>query len=104
MMRREADMGGGTATLETAPSLSYGFRIDQPKVKVMPATATLSAKFQISIPKAIRAAQQWEAGLTFAFIPKGAGVLLVPVPSREALAGLARGAAPADYRDRTDRE
>ncbi len=66
-------------------------------------TATLSSKFQISIPKAIRAAQHWEAGLTFAFIPKGFGVLLVPVPKREALAGIAKGASATDYRDRTDR-
>lgn len=69
----------------------------------MPETATLSSKFQISIPKAIRSAQNWEAGLTFAFIPKGKGVLLVPVPKRESLKGLARGAVAADYRDRTDR-
>jgi len=69
----------------------------------MPETATLSAKYQISIPKAVRAAQHWEAGLTFAFIPKGTGVLLVPVPKRDALKGLARGAAPSDYRDRSDR-
>ena len=33
----------------------------------MSETATLSSKFQISIPKAIRTAQAWEAGLTFAF-------------------------------------
>ena len=69
----------------------------------MPETATLSSKFQISIPKAIRSAQHWEAGLTFAFIPKRTGVLLVPVPKREALKGLARGAVPTEYRDRTDR-
>ena len=69
----------------------------------MAETATLSSKFQISIPKAIRAAQHWEAGLPFAFIPQGTGVLLVPVPKREALTGLARGASAADYRDRTDR-
>lgn len=69
----------------------------------MPDTATLSSKFQISIPKAVRTAQHWEAGLTFAFIPKGTGVLLVPVPKREALAGSARGASTTDYRDRTDR-
>jgi len=69
----------------------------------MAETATLSAKFQISIPKAIRTAQQWEAGLTFAFIPKGTGVLLVPVPKREALAGIAKGASPTGYRDRSDR-
>ncbi|MBZ0130452.1 MAG: AbrB/MazE/SpoVT family DNA-binding domain-containing protein [Rhodobacteraceae bacterium] len=69
----------------------------------MSETATLSTKFQISIPKAIRSAQHWEAGLTFAFIPKGTGVLLVPVPKRDALKGLARGAKASNYRDRADR-
>jgi AbrB family looped-hinge helix DNA binding protein len=69
----------------------------------MPETATLSSKFQISIPKAIREAQHWKAGLTFAFIPKGTGVLLVPVPKRESLKGLAKGASPKEYRDRADR-
>ncbi len=66
-------------------------------------TATLSSKFQISIPKAVRSARQWQAGQIFAFIPKAAGVLLVPVPDREALAGTVRGAATDDYRDRSDR-
>lgn len=50
----------------------------------MPAAAKLSAKFRITIPK-------------------GRGVLLVPVPKPEDLAGLARGADPAGYRDRMDR-
>jgi AbrB family looped-hinge helix DNA binding protein len=66
-------------------------------------TAKLSAKFQLSIPKSIRAARQWEAGQVFAFIPKGDGMLLVPVPKLEDLAGIARGAADKDYRDRTSR-
>jgi AbrB family looped-hinge helix DNA binding protein len=66
-------------------------------------TATLSAKFQISIPKAIRTARRWQAGQVFAFIPRGEGMLLVPVPTRDELAGLARGARPRAYRDRTDR-
>lgn len=66
-------------------------------------TAKLSAKFQISIPKAVRQARQWQAGQVFAFIPKGEGVLLVPVPRPEDLAGLARGAKPQGYRDRTNR-
>ncbi|HEX4096396.1 MAG TPA: AbrB/MazE/SpoVT family DNA-binding domain-containing protein [Caulobacteraceae bacterium] len=69
----------------------------------MPSTATLSAKFQISIPKAVRTRQQWRAGQAFAFIPKGAGVLLVPVPDRKDLKGIAAGADPTDYRDRSDR-
>ncbi|OAN48075.1 AbrB family transcriptional regulator [Paramagnetospirillum marisnigri] len=66
-------------------------------------TATLSSKFQISIPKAVRTAKQWQAGQVFAFLPKGDGVLLVPVPRLEDLSGLARGARAEDYRDRTDR-
>lgn len=65
--------------------------------------ATLSAKFQISIPKAVRTAQRWSAGQAFVFIPKGAGVLLVPVADAEALRGIARGANGGDYRDRGDR-
>ena len=65
--------------------------------------ATLSAKFQISIPKAVRTARQWQAGQQFAFIPKGTGVLLVPVPELADLAGIAKGADPKDYRDRKDR-
>lgn len=66
-------------------------------------TARLSAKFQISIPKAVRTPRHWLAGQEFAFIPKGEGVLLVPIPKREDLAGLAGGASPEGYRDRADR-
>ena len=69
----------------------------------MPDTATLSAKFQISIPKAVRTARQWKAGQEFAFIPKGTGVLLVPVPKAQELAGLAKGAKVKRYRARSDR-
>ena len=69
----------------------------------MAVTATLSSKFQISIPKAVRDAQRYGAGTVFAFIPRGTGVLLVPVPRREALKGLARGASAAGHRDRADR-
>ena len=66
-------------------------------------TATLSRKFQISIPKNVRAAHDWRAGQKFAFIPKGSGVLLVPVPELEDLRGTAKGADPEGYRDRSDR-
>ncbi len=66
-------------------------------------TAKLSAKFQISIPKAIRTAQHWQAGQVFAFIPKGEGMLLVPVPKLDELSGVARGTKAKGYRDRTDR-
>jgi AbrB family looped-hinge helix DNA binding protein len=66
-------------------------------------TARLSSKFQISIPKSVRTPRHWVAGQEFAFIAKGDGVLLVPVPKREDLAGLARGAKSDGYRDRDDR-
>ena len=69
----------------------------------MAAIATLSSKFQISVPKAIRDDLHWEAGQEFVFIPKGKGVLLMPVPELEELAGIAIGARTNDYRDRQDR-
>lgn len=69
----------------------------------MDATATLSSKFQISIPKVVREARRWKAGQEFVFIPKGAGVLVMPVPERKQLPGLAKGAKTGGYRDRSDR-
>ena len=66
-------------------------------------TATLSSKFQISIPKAVREGQGWQAGQELVFIRKGKGVLVMPVPDRERLRGIAKGADTTDYRDRTDR-
>lgn len=69
----------------------------------MTATATLSSKFQISIPKSVRDEQHWQAGQEFVFIPKGKGVLVMPVPELAQLAGIAKGASKDDYRDRKDR-
>ena len=69
----------------------------------MNATATLSSKFQISIPKAVRDEVHWEAGQEFVFIPKGRGVLVMPVPELSDLAGIAKGARNEGYRDRKDR-
>ena len=70
---------------------------------IMSEAANLSASFQISIPKSVREARRWEVGQTFAFIPKGAGVLLLPVPKLEALKGLADRAPHPNPRDRSDR-
>ena len=66
-------------------------------------SATLSSKFQISIPKEVRELQHWTAGQEFVFIPKGRGVLLMPVPELNELFGLAEGANPTNPRDRDDR-
>jgi AbrB family looped-hinge helix DNA binding protein len=69
----------------------------------MGATATLSSKYQISVPKAVREAHRWQPGQQFVFIPKALGVLMVPVPGLDALQGIAKGAKPAGHRDRDDR-
>lgn len=69
----------------------------------MGATATLSSKFQISIPKDVREKQKWEPGQKLAFVPSSGGVMLVPVPTLKQLRGLAKGADTSGYRDRTDR-
>jgi len=69
----------------------------------MAATAMLSSKFQISIPKAVRDEQRWQAGQEFVFIPKGKGVLVMPVPQFNELAGMAKGARRDGFRDRNDR-
>jgi AbrB family looped-hinge helix DNA binding protein len=89
--------------IRAAHAIFYAISIDKDFVMATKDTATLSAKFQICIPKAVRTARRWQAGQVFAFIPKGEGLLLVPVPKREDLPGLARGANPEDYRDRADR-
>ena len=70
---------------------------------IMTETATLTSRYQISVPKTIRHAQHWEAGVKLAFIPKGKGVLLVPVPERDSLKGIAKGANTEAWRDREDR-
>ncbi len=67
-------------------------------------TATLSSKFQISIPKAVREKQGWKPGQQFAFVPSGKGeVTLVAVPTLAQLKGIAKGANTDQYRDRNDR-
>jgi AbrB family looped-hinge helix DNA binding protein len=66
-------------------------------------TATLSAKSQISIPKAIRELRNWQAGQRFALVPRGSGVVLVPIPDIGELSGMARGAEATDVCERDDR-
>ena len=69
----------------------------------MSETATLSSKFQISVPKAVRDKEDWQPGQKFAFVPGDGGYLLVPVPSAADLRGLAKGADRSVPRDRNDR-
>ncbi|HSV01491.1 MAG TPA: AbrB/MazE/SpoVT family DNA-binding domain-containing protein [Roseiarcus sp.] len=69
----------------------------------MTATSTISSKYQVSIPKTVRERLAWKPGQKVAFIDKGHGVLMIRVPEREELVGIARGANVENYRDRNDR-
>lgn len=62
--------------------------------------ATLAARFQIAIPKDICVAQDWTLGQEFVFLPKGNGVLLMPLPKLEDMKGLAAGTPNRAVRDR----
>jgi AbrB family looped-hinge helix DNA binding protein len=64
---------------------------------------TLNSKYQLVIPKELRDRKKWRPGQEFAFIDHLDGVRLVPVPTREELAGIAKGANFGEYRDRNDR-
>jgi len=65
--------------------------------------ATLSSKFQISIPKDVREAMNLKPGQRMAFLRIGSTLKLVPVPKIEDLFGIAKGANTDNYRDRSTR-
>lgn len=65
--------------------------------------ATLSTKYQISIPKHIRETMHLKAGQQFLFIPKGNGLYLIPVKSMPDIRGALKGANTQNIRDRRDR-
>jgi AbrB family looped-hinge helix DNA binding protein len=66
-------------------------------------TVTLSSKFQLSLPKALRDAMQLQPGQQFELIPLGNVIQMVPKVSIQSLRGIARGAKTDGYRDRKDR-
>ena len=65
---------------------------------------TLSAKFQISIPKEIRESMKLKAGQRLTFIQIGKTLKLIPQPTIDDLFGIAKGANTENYRDRDDRD
>lgn len=66
-------------------------------------TATLSSKFQISIPKEIRDGMNLKPGQKLAFLCIGKSVRLMPQPRLEDLLGIGKGGDPSNYRDRDTR-
>ena len=67
------------------------------------ASATLSSKFQLSLPKAVREELGLQAGQKFSVIAKGGIIELVPLRTLESARGMLKGASPGNYRDRSDR-
>ena len=68
----------------------------------MSAIATVSSKFQISIPKEVRDHLGLRPGEKMAFIAKPEGFLMFRCRARS-LGGDGRGANTEGYRDRNDR-
>ncbi len=66
-------------------------------------TVTLSPDLVVTIPKSVVEAQNWRPGQKLVFMVRHGGVMVVPVPSRDELFGIAKGADPTGYRDRDDR-
>ena len=64
--------------------------------------ATLSCKFQISVPKDIREALQLKPGQKLVFLNTGSSIKLLPQQPMTELFGIARGADTDHYRDRSD--
>ena len=64
---------------------------------------SLSSRFRISLPKAVREAHGWRPGQRFAFLPKGGGVAIIPVVEPGELSGIAKGANGGSYRERDNR-
>ncbi|MBI1284684.1 MAG: AbrB/MazE/SpoVT family DNA-binding domain-containing protein [Thiobacillus sp.] len=66
-------------------------------------TATLSSKFQLSLPKSLREAMHLQPGQQFELIQTGEIIQMVPKTAIRDLRGRARGARSEGYRDRKDR-
>ena len=66
-------------------------------------SATLSSKFQISVPKDVREALGLKPGQKLAFINTGTGMRLVPQPTVAELVGIMRGANTEGVRERDER-
>ena len=66
-------------------------------------TATLSSKYQISIPKEVREAMHFKPGQQLAFLRVGKSLRLVRVRKMEEFIGATKGADTDNYRDRSTR-
>ncbi len=80
--------------------LPYSYRYKKGKIMHL---ATLSEKFQICIPKALREELNLRSGQQFIFIAKGSVLHLVPKKALKDIKGMLKGSNTENYRDRKDR-
>ncbi len=66
-------------------------------------TVTLSTKYQLVIPRAVRERLDLSPGAKFTVIEKGGILYLVPEKSLSDLRGIAKGVRPRDLREKKDR-
>lgn len=66
-------------------------------------TATLSTKYQLVLPRAIRERLKLTPGTKMTVIEKGGVIYLVPKRGIRALRGIARGTKPGGLRDKKER-
>jgi AbrB family looped-hinge helix DNA binding protein len=64
---------------------------------------TISSKFQVVIPKALRERLDLRPRQKLTILEKGGILYLVPDQEVKTLRGIARGVEVADYRDKSDR-
>jgi AbrB family looped-hinge helix DNA binding protein len=64
---------------------------------------TISSKYQVVIPKALRERLHLRPQQKLTVLEKEGMLILVPQVNIKALRGIARGANIADYRDKMDR-
>lgn len=67
-------------------------------------TVTLSPKFQIVIPKAMREAMKLKKGMEMELISLQGNIMLIPVKSLKELKGSLKGMDISNIREKKDRE
>jgi AbrB family looped-hinge helix DNA binding protein len=69
----------------------------------MPSTVTLSTKYQVVVPKAVRERLHLRPGMKLQVIEKGGVVYLIPERPMREYRGILKGARIKDVRDESDR-
>jgi len=66
-------------------------------------TVTLSARYQLAIPRGTRERLKLRPGMRITVLDKGGVIFLVPERSPRAYRGIVRGVSPRSLREKRDR-